>query len=290
MILPLVPSSDDHVAEGEPVYIPQNLNTILAKTFSQPTGTNEFTLPKLRQDAGFPSLYKDNYFSRDRFNQPNVRLYYNQDEIATHRVVMENKSWRIQIQRSSEHGSFLLSNKEPSSMQIRHMMDMYQIWNHSPSALEYCVGLYQFEKASWDNLTFEFTDLAYYKDPNAKAIHTGGQQLKPKDLKRLGSVNNVLETWRDSMLNDDIINTITCDILQPTTSIALYLSTHYYTFIKRIFSLPNMSSADMSQLLRWGKKSGKESNQILKHQSTTVIIHLNGNHWYFISLRLDSFN
>jgi hypothetical protein len=83
----------------------------------------------------------------------------------------------------------------------------------------------------------------------------------------------------DSYLNDDIINTITCDILQPFTNNALFLSTHYYTFIATMMSKPALSKSDILQLLRWGKKSGKEAAQLLKTPTSTAIIHINSNHW-----------
>jgi len=242
--------------------------------------TNTFLYPRLRDPTASESLHQSHNYGNDRFSKPNTRLFYNEINALTHRVVMETTSWRIQVQTSSRLKQFITTNAKASNAQLSQMTDLYQIWNMTATPAEYGVGIYKFEKNEWDDLIFQFCDLTYYTDQKSAKTHNGGNQFTTKDLKRLGAVSESdAAGLTNSYLNDDIINTITCDILQPFTNNAVFWSTHYYTFIRTMMSKPALCKSDILQLLRWGKKYGKDAAQLLKSPTSTAIIHINSNHW-----------
>ena len=239
-----------------------------------------FEFPNLRHHNSKNKSFENGFYSSDRFHQPDVRVFYNLKKRIMHRVVMESSSWKIQVQPTLALVNLIQMKSVPTNTQISQMTDLYQLWHMHPPTVDYCIGVFKFSKTNWEQLVFQFCDLAYYGDPNAPRLHYGGNLFSTKDLKRIGHVVDLNEQLTDSYLNDDILNTITCDILQPFTSKALYLSTHYHDYIKNIVSyLPPSSSSDIPNFLKWGKRSGKEPAQLLKHPSSTAIIHLNGNHW-----------
>ena len=257
--------------------ITQTVNHVNNNSFE--TNSNTFLHPTFRFPTASLFLHERGHIGNDRFSTPNTRLFFNEKNELTHRVKMETTSWQIELQTSSRLKEFITTNSTASNTQHWQMTDLYQIWNMSASPVEFCVGIFKFEKNTWDNLVFRFCDLGHYMNLNSAKILNAGNPFTTKDLKRLGAVSEPNTGSADSYLNDDIINTITADILQPFTKKALYLSTHYHTFIRTMISKHNLSNRDITLLLRWGKKSGKDATHILMLPSSTAIIHLNSNHW-----------
>ena len=240
--------------------------------------TSRLILPRYKNNAADTFIDRTHTYYQDRFMTKNVGVYYNKKYQPTLRVQKTDTSWTIQLQYSVNHCNIILGNAAFNQQNHNYLPRLKNLL--SKTSNEYCLGIYAFTNQEWDTMEMKFDDISYYVDTEEKSIHHGGNPIKIKDLVILASNQDADIDFTDYYLNDDIINLVLSDIVQPSVKNALYLSTHYYEVLKRYMSSSDLSEREKLDLLRWGVRIGQNAAKILNMPSSTAILHINGNHWY----------